>query len=90
MVLLRRLSLSLLLAMLAGACHGGTRGGSLLFSLNDSRGDDHGDGDLRYPIREDLGTGSLDLLSLRAFAESGGTRFEATFARPIAMPSRAR
>jgi hypothetical protein len=88
MVLLRRLSLSLLLAVLAGACRGGTRGDTLLFSLEDPRGDDHGDGELRYPLREDLAPGSLDLLSFRAFAESGGTRFEATFAQPIAVPTR--
>lgn len=89
MVLLRRLSLPLLLAALAGACHArGTRGDTLLFTLEDPRGDDHGDGELRYPLREDLGPGSLDVLSFRAYAERGGTRFEATFARPIPKPPR--
>ncbi|WP_158501678.1 glucodextranase DOMON-like domain-containing protein [Vitiosangium sp. GDMCC 1.1324] len=88
MVLLRRIPLLLLLATLGGACHGGTRGGSPLFSLEDPRGDDHGDGELRYPLREDMGPGALDLLSFRAWPESGGTRFEATFARPIAVPQR--
>lgn len=87
MVLLRRLSLLLLLATSTSACRG-TRGDTLLFSMEDPRGDDHGDGELRYPLRQDLGPGSLDLLSLRAYAESGGTRFEATFARPIPVPQR--
>lgn len=87
MVLLRRLSLLLLLATCASACRG-TRGDTLLFSLEDPRGDDHGDGELRYPLRQDMGPGSMDLLSFRAYAESGGTRFEATFARPIPVPTR--
>ncbi|OJH42292.1 glucodextranase DOMON-like domain-containing protein [Cystobacter ferrugineus] len=76
----------LLLAVLASACRG-TRGATPLFSLEDPRGDDHGDGELSYPLREDLGPGAMDLLSLRAWPESGGTRFEATFARPIASPT---
>ncbi|QRK09961.1 hypothetical protein JQX13_07620 [Archangium violaceum] len=88
MVLVRRFSLLLLLATLTGACHGGTRGSAPLFSLEDPRGDDHGDGELRYPLRNDMGPGTLDLVSFRAFPESGGTRFEATFARPIAVPQR--
>lgn len=89
MVLFRRLSLLVLLASLVGACHArGTRGGTLLFSLDDPRGDDHGDGELRYPLRDDLEPGVFDLLSLRAYAESGGTRFEATFAKPIPVPTR--
>jgi len=85
--MLRRLSSLLLLAALVSACRG-TRGGTPLFVLEDPRGDDHGDGQLRYPLREDMTPGALDLLSLRAWAESGGTRFEATFARPIAVPQR--
>ncbi|MFL5357029.1 glucodextranase DOMON-like domain-containing protein [Archangium sp.] len=88
MPLLRRFSPLLLLAALASACHGGTRGGSPLFTLEDPRGDDHGDGELRYPLRDDLPAGSMDLLSFRAWPESGGTRFEATFARPIPVPQR--
>ncbi|MCY1082222.1 glucodextranase DOMON-like domain-containing protein [Archangium lansingense] len=87
MVLLRRFSLFLLLAGCASACRA-TRGDTQLFSLEDPRGDDHGDGQLRYPLRQDLGPGSLDLLSFRADAESGGTRFEATFAQPIPVPQR--
>src|SRR6185503_2147410 len=54
------------------------------------RGDDHGDGDLRYPLREELGPGSMDLLLLVAYPEDDGTRFEATFARPIAKPQAGR
>jgi hypothetical protein len=87
MVLVRRLSLLLLLATCASACRG-TRGDTRLFTLEDPPGDDHGDGLLRYPLRQDLGPGSLDLLSLRAYADSGGTRFEATFVRPISSPQR--
>lgn len=88
MPLLRRFSPLLLLAGLASACHGGTRGGSPLFTLEDPRGDDHGDGELRYPLRDDLPAGSMDVLSFRAWPESEGTRFEATFARPIPVPQR--
>ncbi len=87
---LRRLFPSLLLAILAGACHARGSRESLLFSLEDPRGDDHGDGELRYPLRQDFEPGSLDLVSLSAQAESGGTRFEATFARPIVKPQRGR
>ncbi len=91
MALPGRLSLTLLLAVLAGGCHArGARGDSLLFTLEDPRGDDHGDGDLRYPLRQDLEPGSMDLLSVEAHAESGGTRFEATFARPIPVPQKGR
>ena len=59
-----------------------------IFSLDDPRGDDHGDGSLRYPLRNDLAPGDLDLLSLSARAEKGRTTFEATFARPIRTPGR--
>jgi hypothetical protein len=88
-MMLRRSLLLLLMAVLACACARGTRGDTLLFSLEDPRGDDHGDGELRYPLRrDDLQPGALDVLSLRAYAESGGTRFEATFAQPIPRPPR--
>jgi hypothetical protein len=92
MPLLRRPLLLLALgAVLASACLSrGTRGAAPLFTLADPRGDDHGDGDLRYPLREDMPPGSLDLLLLNAYAEEGGTRFEATFARPIARPQAGR
>jgi len=91
MVPLRRLFLPCLLAMLAAGCLSrGAREEARLFTLKDIRGDDHGDGSLRYPLREDMGPGALDLLSLEAHAEGGGTRFEATFARPIARPQAGR
>ena len=84
---LRRLCLLVLWVSCVSACAArGVRGGTPLFSLEDPRGDDHGDGELRYPLSEDFEAGSLDLLSFKAFTESGGTRFEATFARPIAKP----
>jgi hypothetical protein len=59
-----------------------------LFSLSDPRGDDHGDGDLVYPMRDDLLPGDLDLLSLTARPDPDGTLFEAVFARPIAGTNR--
>lgn len=59
-----------------------------LFTLDDPRGDDHGDGTLRYPLRDDLAPGDLDLISLSARTEKDGTTFEATFARPIRVPGR--
>ncbi|WP_224361530.1 glucodextranase DOMON-like domain-containing protein [Hyalangium versicolor] len=89
MPLLRRSTLLLALgtAVLVSACLSrGTRGVSSLFTLADPRGDDHGDGELRYPLREDMAPGSMDLLLLDAYAEDEGTRFEATFARPIVRP----
>ncbi len=87
----RPLPLLWLGALLLSACLArGTRGAAPLFTLKDPRGDDHGDGELRYPLREDLARGSLDLLELTAFAEEDGTRFEATFARPIPRPQAGR
>jgi hypothetical protein len=61
---------------------------AVLFRLVDQDGDDHGDGSLRYPLRDDLEPGELDLLSFAAHAERDGTTFEATFARPIRRPDR--
>jgi hypothetical protein len=92
MSLLRRSPLLLVLgAVLISACLSrSTRDAAPLFTLADERGDDHGDGDLRYPVREDMGPGSLDLLLLVAHREENGTRFEATFARPIARPQAGR
>jgi hypothetical protein len=88
MPLLRRSLLLLALgAVLTSACLSrGARGATPLFTLADPRGDDHGDGDLRYPLRDDMPRGSLDLLLLVAYPEDNGTRFEATFARPIVKP----
>jgi hypothetical protein len=78
-------------AVLASACLSrGARGDAAVFTLADPRGDDHGDGELRYPLRDDMPPGSLDLLLVNAYAEENGTRFEATFARPIARPQSGR
>ena len=55
-----------------------------LFSLADPAGDDHGDGSLRYPLRDDLSPGDLDLRSITARSDPDGTMFEATFASPSA------
>ena len=81
-----RLVPPLLLVLCACSARGG-RASTPLFALEDPRGDDHGDGELRYPLRDDLEPGALDLLAFRAWPESGGTRFEATFARPIPRPT---
>ncbi|WP_158621723.1 glucodextranase DOMON-like domain-containing protein [Corallococcus aberystwythensis] len=81
---------ALLLASTLAACSGGkTREDALLFRLTDPVGDDHGDGELVYPRRTDLGRGDLDVVSVAAFADGEATRFEVTFAHPIARPSRA-
>jgi hypothetical protein len=60
--------------------------GKTLFKLTDPRGDDHGDGNLVYPLNDELDPGDLDLLSLTAEAEGDGTLFEATFAKPVRVP----
>jgi hypothetical protein len=87
----RSLLLPVLGAVLCSACLSRSSGRATpLFTLEDPRGDDHGDGDLRYPLREDMAPGSLDLLRLVAYPEGNGTRFEATFARPIAKPQAVR
>lgn len=57
-----------------------------LFTLTDPRGDDDGDGNLIYPTDDEFARGDLDLLSLTASADSDGTWFEATFARPVRQP----
>jgi len=62
--------------------------GKAIFSLSDPRGDDHGDGNLVYPLNEDLDDGELDLISLKAEADGDGTSFEATFAKPVRVPGR--
>jgi hypothetical protein len=76
---------ALLLALLLGCARAGAPGGAF-FSVEDPRGDDHGDGQLTYPIREDLREGDLDLIRFTARPDADGTAFEATFARPIARP----
>lgn len=82
---MRRPSL-LFLALLSAAA--AAAAGPVLFTLTDPRGDDHGDGNIVYPLDEVLNRGDLDLLSLTAHAEKGGTRFEATFAKPVRVPGR--
>jgi hypothetical protein len=57
-----------------------------IFTLTDPRGDDHGDGNLIYPLNEELDPGDLDITELTAWAEGDGTRFEATFAKPVRQP----
>ncbi|HEX6900656.1 MAG TPA: glucodextranase DOMON-like domain-containing protein [Thermoanaerobaculia bacterium] len=63
-------------------------GAKEIFKLTDPRGDDYGDGQYVYPDNSDFGRGDLDLLSLTARQEGQGTRFEATFAKPIKLPGR--
>ena len=59
-----------------------------IFTLTDPKGDDHGDGTLMYPLRTDMQPGDLDLVTFSAYAQSGGTVFEATFARSVRAPAR--
>ena len=60
-----------------------------IFTLEDPRGDDHGDGRLLYPLRYyDLAPGDLDILSLEASEEDGGTRFTARFAARVRPTAR--
>jgi hypothetical protein len=82
---MRRATL-LLVAILSAAVAAAAE--PVLFTLTDPRGDDHGDGRIVYPLDEELNPGDLDLLSLTARAETGGTRFEATFAKPVRVPAR--
>jgi hypothetical protein len=59
-----------------------------IFTLSDPKGDDDGDGTLQYPLRPEMQPGDLDLVKLSASSQSGGTLFEATFARPVRAPER--
>lgn len=83
---MRRTTLTLLALALATAP--AVAAPPVLFELTDPRGDDYGDGRIVYPSDDELGAGDLDLLSLTARAEKGGTRFAATFAKPIRVPAR--
>lgn len=65
----------------------GWAGEQVVFRITDPADDDHGDGSLVYPLRDDMRPGELDLLSLVATAQKGGTQFEATFARPVVRPA---
>lgn len=58
----------------------------VIFQLKDARGDDHGDGTLILPTQGDLRFGNLDIVSLSASEEDGGTLFKAEFAEPIDQP----
>jgi hypothetical protein len=62
--------------------------GRLVFTLTDPKGDDYGDGSLQYPLRADMQPGDLDLVTFSAYAQSGGTLFEVTFARSVRVPPR--
>ncbi|HYV49688.1 MAG TPA: glucodextranase DOMON-like domain-containing protein [Myxococcaceae bacterium] len=75
-------------AALALSCPrgGATREAPPLFSLEDPRGDDHGDGQIAYPVRDDLQDGDLDLLRVEARAGREGTDFELTFAHAVRRP----
>lgn len=58
-----------------------------LLSIDDPEGDDAGSGALVYPSDIAYTPGDLDLRSLRAFADKGGVRFEATFRNPVRNPA---
>lgn len=75
-------------AALALCCHRAavTREVPPLFVLEDPRGDDHGDGQIVYPVRDDLQDGDLDLLRVKATHEREGTEFELTFAHAVRRP----
>lgn len=72
-----------LLTPVAEARHADT-----IFVLEDARGDDHGNGTLVYPLNQDYARGDLDIVSFAARRVTGGTLFEAEFARPIRAPQR--
>jgi hypothetical protein len=88
----RRLSLVAMLvgigAVLGVASMAAGAEGRPVFTLGDPKGDDYGDGTLMYPLRANMQPGDLDLVTLSAYAQSGGTVFEATFARSIRVPER--
>ncbi|WP_119678093.1 glucodextranase DOMON-like domain-containing protein [Indioceanicola profundi] len=75
------------LAVLAGfALPAAAQRNVTLFTMTDPTGDDAGSGDLIYPGRSDFERGDLDLLSLSAEMDKGGTWFTAHFANPIRDP----
>ena len=57
-----------------------------IFRLDDPRGDDFGAGGLKYPTRDDLEPGSLDIEWFRADSDSKGTWFRVRLGRRIASP----
>ncbi len=74
--------------VLGSAAVASAAGESVIFKLTDPRGDDWGDGTLVYPLREDMVPGDLDIVSLEAREESGGTVFEVELARRVRVPER--
>jgi hypothetical protein len=78
----------LLPAILLTAACATTPQSAPLFTLTDPIGDDYGNGKLAYPMNPDFQQGDLDLTGLTAHRADGGTRFEATFVRPIRTPQR--
>jgi hypothetical protein len=58
-----------------------------VFVIADPKGDDFGSGDLRYPPRDDMERGSLDIERFEADTTSKGTWFKTRFGRRIANPS---
>jgi len=85
---LRILAATVLLAAIVCGAASSAVAAAPLFTLTDPKGDDHGDGSLLYPLRDDLAPGDLDLVSLTARPEKGGTLFEAAFARTVRVPGR--
>lgn len=79
-----------LVLLAASAARAQADGSPPLLDIADPEGDDHGAGDLVYPRDSAFARGDLDLRRLRAFAEPGGLRFEATFANPVRHPSSVR
>jgi hypothetical protein len=77
-------ALPLLVLLLSPSSLAGKSDG--LWTIEDPHGDDRGEGNLVYPLESDMRSGDLDLISLTAKEEKGGTRFEARFARPIPNP----
>jgi len=87
----KTLTLTLVLCLLASlglSIEAAAQSKKTIFKLDDPLGDDHGDGRLVYPLISDFERGDLDLRSLTAKRVSGGTRFEAYFAKEIKQPGR--
>lgn len=57
-----------------------------IFVLKDAHGDDHGDGTLIFPTTGELHYGDLDIISVSAKADEGGTMFKVEFANSIDLP----
>ena len=85
---LSRASLALALLVLPGLAPGAAFAKSPIFEMTDPEGDDHGNGNLVYPLRNDLQKGDLDLRAFRAFDDDGGTTFEVELNRSIRKPER--